>query len=217
MDAAFSVRSVQSNFKLRFVYASTTIFHTEMNINTTLRELGLVKSTALRELVLAQDELAWKEDQNRQEMFEQHRQTESIVVLFVDLEKWPQVLVSKEPGWDRLADVALPLMNDIISKSYPPGGTVIRAMAAKLLAGGKITPHVDKHPSFHIGHRIHVPLSTNPRVRFMIDGKPYQLQPGNAYEINNQKMHSVMNKGKEDRITFIFDYVPADKMEALSS
>ena len=31
---------------------------------------------------------------------------------------------------------------------------------------------------------------------------------GEAYEINNQKVHSVMNKGAEDRINFIFDYVP---------
>ena len=81
-------------------------------------------------------------------------------------------------------------------------------MAAKLLAGGKIKPHRDSHPSFHVGHRIHVPIKTNPRVRFMIDGRPYRLQVGQAYEINNQKNHSVMNKGSDDRITFIFDYVP---------
>jgi hypothetical protein len=42
----------------------------------------------------------------------------------------------------------------------------------------------------------------------MIDGRPYRLEVGQAYEINNRKVHSVMNKGKEDRITFIFDYVP---------
>jgi len=30
-------------------------------------------------------------------------------------------------------------------------------------------------------------------------------------------MHSVMNKGKEDRITFIFDYVPKEKVEALNA
>ena len=28
------------------------------------------------------------------------------------------------------------------------------------------------------------------------------------YEINNQKIHSVMNKGDTDRINFIFDYLP---------
>lgn len=179
-----------------------------MNIDRPLRELGTVHSAALRDAILAQDELAWQEDQYRQEEFDVHRQTESIVVLFLDLKKWPELAVLKEPGWDRLSDVAVPLMNDIIRAHYPPGGTIIRAMAAKLLAGGKITPHVDRHPSFHAGHRIHVPITTNPRVRFMIDGQPYQFEPGKAYEINNQKMHSVMNKGNEDRITFIFDYVP---------
>jgi hypothetical protein len=186
-----------------------------MNIDTPLRDLGPVDVTALREAILSQDELAWREDQYRQEEFEVHHQTESIVILFAELEKWPDIVVSKEPGWERLADVALPLMNGIINNFYPPGGSVIRAMAAKLAAGGKITPHVDRHPSFHAGHRIHVPITTNSRVRFMIDGKPYQFKPGLAYEINNQKTHSVMNKGSEDRITFIFDYVPADKVQAL--
>lgn len=186
-----------------------------MNIDSPLRELGPIEISDLREAILEQEELAWAEEKYRQEEFEVHHQTESIVVLFVDLERWPQLVVTREPGWERLADAALPLMNEIINRSYPPGGTVIRAMAAKLLAGGKITPHVDRHPSFHIGHRIHVPITTNSRVRFMIDGRPYRFQPGEAYEINNQKMHSVMNKGKEDRITFIFDYVPADKIESL--
>jgi len=185
-----------------------------MNIDTPLRELGPVDSDALREAILAQDEIAWQEDKYRQEEFEVHHATESIVLVFVDLDRWPDVIVSQEPGWPRLSNVALPLMNDIISRFYPPGGTVIRAMAAKLLRGSVITPHTDKHPSFHVGHRIHVPITTNPRVRFMIDGKPYQFKVGEAYELNNQMMHSVMNKGDEDRITFIFDYVPQEQIEA---
>jgi len=86
-------------------------------------------------------------------------------------------------------------------------------MAAKLLAGGKIGSHRDAHPSFHMGHRIHVPITTNPRVRFMIDGRPYRFLVGHAYEIDNQKTHGVMNKGIEDRITFIFDYVHPQQLE----
>jgi len=42
----------------------------------------------------------------------------------------------------------------------------------------------------------------------MINGRPHRFKVGNAYEINNQKSHSVMNSGTEDRITFIFDYLP---------
>ncbi len=179
-----------------------------MDIDVPLRELGEVDSSALREAILRQDEAAWHEDEYRQEAYDVHRMTESIVLVFTDGSDWPASEVRKEPGWDRLADVAVPLMQDIIDRHYPPGGTIIRAMAAKLLAGGRINPHVDSHPSFHCGHRIHVPITANPRVRFMIDGRPYQLEVGQAYELNNQKQHSVMNKGKDDRITFIFDYVP---------
>jgi aspartyl/asparaginyl beta-hydroxylase (cupin superfamily) len=130
------------------------------------------------------------------------------VLLFAEISDWPAIEVSKQPGWDRLAMVAVPLMHQIIRNWYPPGGTIIRAMAAKLLAGGRIIPHRDSHPSFGAGHRIHVPIVTNPRVRFMIDGRPYRLEVGQAYEINNQKVHSVMNKGDADRINFIFDYLP---------
>jgi hypothetical protein len=179
-----------------------------MDIGDRLRDLGPLETTALRETILAQEPAAWSEQQYRQQEFDVHRQTESIVLVFINLEVWPDIEICKEPGWDRLAEVAVPVMHDIIRKHYPPGGAIIRAMAAKLLAGGKIAPHADSHPSFHRGHRIHVPITTNPRVRFMIDGRPHQLQVGRAYEINNQMNHSVMNKGDEDRVTFIFDYVP---------
>jgi len=183
-----------------------------MNIETRLRELGPVDSNALREAIVAQAPAAWHEDEYRQTEYDVHRQTESIVLVFINLEVWPEIEIHKEPGWDRLAQFAVPVMHGIIEKHYPPGGTIIRAMAAKLLAGGKISPHVDTHPSFHRGHRIHVPITTNPRVRFMIDGRPHQLQVGQAYEVNNQKNHSVMNKGEDDRITFIFDYVPPEEL-----
>lgn len=186
-----------------------------MDIDTLLRELGSVDNAALSAAILAQEEQAWREEQYRQQAFDVHRETESIVLVFDNLEHWPEIEVMKEPGWDRLADVAVPMMHDIIDRFYPKGGTIIRAMAAKLLVGGKIKPHTDTHPSFHIGHRIHVPITTNPRVRFMIDGRPHRLEVGKAYEINNQKNHSVMNKGTEDRITFIFDYVPPDQLAKL--
>jgi len=175
---------------------------------------GKVGMEQLAEAVLTQDEAAWNENEQRQKDYEVHEQTRSIVLLFANVEQWPAIDVTKQPGWDRLAEVAMPVMHEIIRNWYPAGGTIIRAMAAKLLAGGRILPHRDSHPSFAVGHRIHVPIVTNPRVRFMIDGRPYQLEVGQAYEINNQKTHSVMNKGTTDRINFIFDYVPRDAQPA---
>ncbi|MDJ0655843.1 MAG: aspartyl/asparaginyl beta-hydroxylase domain-containing protein [Xanthomonadales bacterium] len=185
-------------------------YPTIVDIDTPFLELGPVDSEALIDTVLSQDEAAWREEQYRQQTYEVHRDTESMVMIFMEEGAWPELVVRKEAAWERLAGVAVPLMHDIIGRCYPAGGTIIRAMAARLKAGGKIKPHVDQHPSFHLGHRIHVPISTNPRVRFMIDGRPYRMQVGKAYEINNQKHHSVANKGSDDRITFIFDYVPPD-------
>ena len=66
-----------------------------MNIDTPLRELGPVDVDVLRETILAQDEAAWKEDQYRQEAFDVHHATESIVMLFVDLEHWPELVVTQ--------------------------------------------------------------------------------------------------------------------------
>ena len=178
-----------------------------MDIKDPQRCLGAVDMQALSDAILAQEPPAWTEQQIRQQEYEVHRDTESIVLLFCD-ESWPKGEIYRESGWDRLADVAMPLIDHIINTYYAPGGTVLRIMAAKLKAGGRIKPHVDMLKSFHMGHRIHVPITTNAAVRFMIEGKPYTFEVGKAYELNNQKKHSVMNMSKQDRISFIFDYVP---------
>ncbi|MDP6317165.1 MAG: aspartyl/asparaginyl beta-hydroxylase domain-containing protein [Pseudomonadales bacterium] len=184
-----------------------------MDIDVPLKDLGPIAIDALKEAILSIDELTWKLQSFRQGEDDVHQQTKSIVLVFTDGESWPNIEVSKESGWDLLAETAIPVMHSILQDHYPKGGTIIRAMAAKLPAGNVIKPHVDKHPSFHAGHRIHVPITTNHRVRFMIDGVPYQPEVGKAFELNNQKRHSVMNKGDDDRITFIFDYVPPDRID----
>ncbi len=179
-----------------------------MNIDVSLRELGAIDATALREAIFDQEDAAWHEDESRQKSFYMHDQTRSLVLLALDDTKWPDRHVSKGPGWERIAHVAVPVMEQIIKEHYSSGGDVIRAVVASLKAGANIKAHTDGHKSFHNAHRIHVPISTNTKVWFTIGGVPYQLKVGEAYEINNQKQHSVVNKGDEDRLTFIFDYIP---------
>lgn len=178
-----------------------------MNIREPLRKLGNVDMNALRDCVLGLDDQTWLLNEQRQQNYDVHRQTRSVVMVFCD-GPVNELEVTRSDGWDALADAALPLMRSIVETHYEPGGLVIRAMAASLLPGGRIKSHFDSHPTFRRSHRIHVPITTNPRVRFMIDGKPFQLEVGEAYEINNQLTHSVMNSGTQERITFIFDYMP---------
>ena len=179
-----------------------------MDIEEPLRDLGTVDATALRDVILAQEEIAWSEDRSRQESFYVHDQTRSIVMIAVDDDSWPSGEVSRGPGWNRIAKAALPVMQKIVTAHYPEGGEVIRAIAANLEAGSRIRAHSDIHQSFHCAHRIHVPITTNPKVWYTIHGRPFQLKPGHAFEINNQAQHSVTNRGTGDRITFIFDYIP---------
>jgi len=182
-----------------------------LDIGVAYRDLGPVDVTALAEGTLAQKADAWHEHELRQRTFEVHHDTHSIVLIFCDT-RWPDPVITREPGWARLAEVAQPLMDSIIAKFYTPGGVILRAMAARLEVGGTIKPHVDAHESFVQAHRIHIPLTSSAQVRFTIDGRPCPMSPGRAYEINNQKMHSVMNRGKLPRISFIFDYCPPDRI-----
>ena len=177
-----------------------------MEFEGTLKDLGEVDTQALTERILSLPEDAWRANQYRQNAYSVHEHTESLVMVFCT--GWPEMSVSKDQAWETLQDVAVPIMHGLLEAHYPPGGTIIRAMAAKLKSGGVISPHRDTHPSFVASHRIHVPITTNAGVRFMIDGRPHRFELGRAYEINNQHNHSVMNTGQEDRITFIFDYLP---------
>lgn len=177
-----------------------------MDIGVPIRELGKVNHEPLLKAVKGLDPSVWDTCDLRQKAYDVHRDTKSIVLIFSH--GWPDIKVEQYPGWNYLALQAVPLMNDIIKAHYPYGGSIIRAMVANLVKGGKIDEHYDAAPSFEIGHRIHVPLQTNDNVKFMIDENRHILKVGEAYEINNLKYHSVDNDGDEDRYHLVFDYIP---------
>ena len=186
-----------------------------MKFASPIKELGSIDQQALAEVISNASQIKWQENQYRQQAFDVHYKTESIVMMFCDCESWPKVKVTKESGWELLSEHALPMMQSIINSFYPPGGKVIRAMIAKLPPASIIKPHIDSHPSFSSAHRIHIPITTHPKVRFTIGGQPFHLEKNKVYEVNNQLQHSVMNKSNIDRITFIFDYVPPENLSKI--
>ena len=62
-----------------------------MNIDTPLRELGPVDINDLRDAILSQEDDAWDEQKHRQEEYEVHSATKSIVMIFVNLDRWPEI------------------------------------------------------------------------------------------------------------------------------
>ena len=75
----------------------------------------------------------------------------------------------------------------------------------ELKKGGIIPEHSDSGPMLTTNHRIHIPILSDPAVKFTLDHKEYYLEPGHGYEINNQLVHDVRNESNIDRIHMIID------------
>lgn len=75
----------------------------------------------------------------------------------------------------------------------------------ELRKGGIIPEHIDEGKMLSTNHRIHIPIISNPDVKFVLDHKEYYLEPGHGYEINNQILHEVRNESDVDRIHMIID------------
>ena len=177
-----------------------------MLIQSPTRPLGPVDCRALTERVLAADESVWGTDGRRQNDYEVHAQTQSIVLVFFT--GWPQVEVFHAAGWPLFADVTMPVIETIVAQYYSPGGMLLRAMFARLPPKCRIDPHVDRHSSFSVAHRIHVPLVTNPQVEFIVGMERVVPLAHHAFELNNMVPHCVTNHGDTARIHLIFDYSP---------
>ena len=84
-----------------------------MDIGIPLRDLGEVDSSALRDVILSVDDQFWLENSYRQQAFDVHAQTQSLLMFFVDTDRWPVIEVSRESGWNLLSETAKPLLGSI--------------------------------------------------------------------------------------------------------
>jgi hypothetical protein len=175
-----------------------------MLIEEPIRPLGQVDCVALTQRVLALDEAEWFRDPRRQNDYDVHASTQSLILVFC--EGWPQIRIAHASGWQLLSDVAMPVVHDVIARFYQQGGVILRAMMARLPAGCRIARHKDVHPSFAAAHRIHIPLLTNPDVEFTVGNLRVPPREHFAFELNNNMFHEVANNGARARIHFIFDY-----------
>ena len=80
-----------------------------------------------------------------------------------------------------------------------------RMIVTELPKGSIIPEHVDEGEMLSTNHRVHIPLLSDPAVKFMLDHQDHYLEPGNGYEINNQLVHGVRNESNIDRLHMIID------------
>ncbi|MBV1906283.1 MAG: hypothetical protein KUG75_09425 [Pseudomonadales bacterium] len=180
-----------------------------MDIGKSLKMLGAVDSQPLVEAILEMPEPMWADTISaKEEASPMASNANTAQLVLSDCSHWPHIEVSKGPAWDQLEKAAVPVMHSILASHYGAGGTIIRAITTRLPAGEAFEASAEQDLSAQGAHRIHVPIANNSQSSFIIGNQPYEFCVGEAYEVNNQVRHSEINKGNEDQITFIFDYVP---------
>jgi hypothetical protein len=189
------------------------ILTTNPRKTTSVRDLGAVDVAALRAAVMAIPEATWNaENEKKPNRFSALDRTRHIVFRFV----------ATTDDWRGSRDLALwaewrTLLEPVLAAATRPYGYARaefpRVMLARMAPGGVIHPHRDQNPSARWPHKIHVPLQTNDKVVFSIDGKGYHFPEGRAVEVNNIGVHAVTNGGETDRIHLIFEYFDADQAE----
>ena len=185
--------------------------HANPRKTTSTRPLALVDITALREAVLAIPEELWDaENADKPNRFEALDRTRHIAFRFVDnFQDWRQS--HDRPLWAQWRS----LIEPVLAQSVKPYGyarvAFPRVMLARMAAGGVIKPHRDANPAAKWPHKIHVPLLTNDKVTFFVDGVGYHFREGEAVEVGNMAVHAVHNAGDSDRIHLIFECYDLDQ------
>ena len=75
-----------------------------------------------------------------------------------------------------------------------------------LAPGAVIKPHKDFELGYENGcFRLHIPIVTNPQVKFILDDTELPMHPGECWYTNVNYTHSVANHGAIDRIHLVID------------
>ena len=186
--------------------------YTNPRKTTGLRPLGPIDISAVRDDILAIPDATWAQENagKPNASYQALEKTQHIVFRFIADRLDPTV--SKDfPIWDSWRARIEPLLAQAVRPYGYARGGFPRIMLAKMEPGGVIRPHVDSHPAAGWPHKIHIPIQTNPGVRFFIDPQVHHLDEGQAYEVNNRGLHAVRNEGTEPRIHLIFEYYDIDQ------
>ena len=159
---------------------------------------------ALRRAVEAIPAAKWLESE-RERLFDVHRDTQALqMVHFEDH-------IYEKPDYRelyfQLKDDVQPFV-DYVASYYRNNGFIVRWLLAKLQVGGKIPKHTDAGASLLNCHRVHVPIITNKDVVFHVGGEEINMRAGEMWEINNGTVHGVENRGDQDRVHLIIDWMP---------
>jgi hypothetical protein len=105
-----------------------------------------------------------------------------------------------------------PYFREVLAAFGCPLGAV-RLM--RLAPASIIKEHKDGDLAFERGAvRLHVPITTNPHVEFLLNGSRVVMAPGSAWYLRLSDPHSVSNQGATDRVHLVIDALTNDWLAA---
>ena len=149
----------------------------------------------------------WFDDTHRQDLYGFHKNTNTLFLINYD-NNWnyrTRYKIKKLYPNYKIWQYVNPIIKDLEELHF---GKVGRVMFTKLKANSKIYKHHDSSEYLEIVRRHHIPIITNNKVFFNIDNGSLNMLEGECWEINNMKLHEVINNSDEDRIHLMIDIIP---------
>ena len=168
--------------------------------------VGKVDVSKIKETISLLDKSYWEVYTKRQETYEAHSQTKSLLLMWDE-----ENIHTLKPSQTHDLFYKLEIQNFItliepLYKEKYGDGYFNRIILVNLLSNSDIRAHADGGPLL-LARRTHIPIITNPEVFFIVNDEEKNMKEGEIWEIDNSKVHSVENLSDKDRIHFIIDYV----------
>ena len=95
------------------------------------------------------------------------------------------------------------------------GATLGRTRLMRLSGNAEVTRHADQGYYWADRVRVHVPIVTQPTVRFECDQVEVNMAPGECWIFDTWRQHSVQNDSERSRIHLVVDTVGGDRFWSL--
>ena len=108
---------------------------------------------------------------------------------------------------------ATPYFRDVLAAFAAP----LRAVRLmRLTPGSRIKEHQDYDLAADWGQaRIHIPITTNPGVTFLLNRIAVPMVPGEAWYLRLADPHAVTNEGESDRVHLVLDCIANEWLTAM--
>jgi hypothetical protein len=177
-------------------------------INFNYKHLGTMDISSIKNKCAKYTIQDWTKYDKRQKIHAVHRETQTIPLIWnkvIGLAILSKSNFTYHPEYENFKMEIDNLDKNL--QSYFEYGNIISAILVKMPAHTIIYPHKDTAIGFCFSHRIHIPIVTDNKCVFEIDGEVKHLKEGNVYELNNTgKTHAVYNNSDVDRIHLLIDY-----------